>query len=79
MHALRRRVLVLTRLLPAGEKGAKTVKIKKDLEPLLGHRWSGGVLTDVLERTLIKLVSLVSLGRLATGQGEEEPAPRSSC
>jgi len=50
-------VLVLTRLLPVGEKGETKAKIQKDLEPLLGHRWSGSVLTDVLDRTLIKLVS----------------------
>jgi hypothetical protein len=50
-------LLVLTRLLPAGEKGAKTADIKKDLEPLLGHRWSGTSLTSVLERTLLKLSS----------------------
>ena len=50
-------VLVLTRLLPVVEKGDTKAKIQKDLEPLLGHRWSGSVLTDVLDRTLIKLVS----------------------
>jgi hypothetical protein len=50
--------LVLARLLLAGEKGAKTGDLKKDLEPLLGHRWSGGELTTVLERTVIKLVSI---------------------
>jgi hypothetical protein len=50
--------LVLARLLLAGEKGAKIGDLKKDLEPLLGHRWSGGELTAVLERTVIKLVSL---------------------
>ena len=50
-------LLVLTRLLPAGEKGETKKKIQKDLEPLLAHRWSGSVLTDVLDRTLIKLAS----------------------
>lgn len=50
-------VLVLTRLLPVSEKGETKAKIQKDLEPLLGHRWSGRVLTDVLDRTLIKLAS----------------------
>jgi hypothetical protein len=50
-------LLVLTRLVPAGEKGAKTADLKKDLEPLLGHRWSGTALTSVLERTLLKLSS----------------------
>ncbi len=50
-------LLVLTRLLPAGEKGEKPGKIRKDLEPLVEHRWSGNVLTAVLDRTLIKLTS----------------------
>jgi hypothetical protein len=50
--------LALARLLLAGEKGAKTADFKKDLEPLLGHRWSGGELTAVLERTVTKLVSM---------------------
>lgn len=50
--------LALARLLLAGEKGAKVADLKKDLEPLLGHRWPGGELTAVLERTVIKLVSM---------------------
>jgi hypothetical protein len=50
--------LALARLLLAGEKGAKVSDLKKDLDPLLGHRWSGGELAAVLERVLIKLVSL---------------------
>jgi hypothetical protein len=49
--------LVLARLLTLGEKGAKTAQVRKDLEPLLGHRWSGNALTAVLDRTLIKLSS----------------------
>jgi hypothetical protein len=51
-------LLILTRLLPVGEKGETTAKIQKDLEPLLGHRWSGAVLTAVLDRALIKLGSI---------------------
>jgi hypothetical protein len=49
--------LILVRLLPAGENGAKTTDIRKDLEPLLDHRWSGNALTEVLDRSLIKLIS----------------------
>lgn len=45
-------VLILVRLLASGEKGDKTSKLRKDLEPWLGHRWSGAVLTDVLDRAL---------------------------
>ncbi len=74
-------VLVLTRLLPVGEKGETKAKMQKDLEPLLGHRWSGSVLTNVLDRTLIKLVSkgLVmspstrSRARKAVPAGRAEP------
>jgi len=50
-------LLVLTRLLPVGEKGDSPAKIRKDLEPLLEHRWSGNVLTEVLDRALIKLAT----------------------
>jgi len=50
-------LLVLARLLPVGEKGDNPAKIRKDLEPLLEHRWSGNVLTEVLDRTLIKLAT----------------------
>jgi hypothetical protein len=49
--------LVLVRLLPAMENGVKTADIRKDLEPLLDGRWSGNALTEVLDRTVIKLVS----------------------
>ncbi len=47
--------LVLTRLLPSRDKGATTSQIKKDLEPLLQHRWAGAVLADMLDRTLGQL------------------------
>jgi hypothetical protein len=50
-------VVVLTRLLPVGPKGETTARIQKDLEPLLGRRWSGPALTSQIERTLIKLTS----------------------
>ncbi|HZW33949.1 MAG TPA: hypothetical protein VFF52_24715 [Isosphaeraceae bacterium] len=43
--------LVLVRLLAAGEKGETGSKVKKDLEPLLAHRWSGVTLVDALNRT----------------------------
>jgi hypothetical protein len=49
--------LVLVRLLPALEKGDTVDKMKKDLEPMLGHRWSGSILSDLLERTLTSLES----------------------
>lgn len=49
--------LILARLLPAAEKGVKPADLKKDLEPLLGHRWSGTALTTILERSMIKLIA----------------------
>ena len=49
--------LVLARLLPVGEKGEAGSKIKKDLEPLLGHRWLGAALTERIDRTLDGLAS----------------------
>jgi hypothetical protein len=50
-------LLILARLLPVGERGDSPAKIRKDLEPLLEHQWSGNVLTEVLDRTLIKLTT----------------------
>ena len=50
-------LLILARLLPVGQKGDSPARIRKDLEPLLEHRWSGNVLTEVLDRTLIKLTT----------------------
>jgi len=47
--------LVLTRLLPVGEKGETAAKIQKDLEPLLGHRWSGATLAVQLAQALGEL------------------------
>jgi len=47
--------LVLTRLLPVGEKGETAAKIQKDLEPLLEHRWSGTALAEEVERALGEL------------------------
>jgi hypothetical protein len=49
--------LILVRLLPAGESGVKTTDLRKDLEPLLGHRWSGNSLTEVVDRNILNLVS----------------------
>ena len=51
-------LLVLVRLLAAGEKGETGSKIKKDLEPLLAHRWVDGQLTERIERTLAALESM---------------------
>jgi len=57
--------LVLSRLLAAGDKGDTTARIKKDLEPLLVHRWEGAALTERIDRTLAELESsgLVALVR----------------
>ncbi|MGO9599774.1 MAG: hypothetical protein ACLP7Q_17430 [Isosphaeraceae bacterium] len=50
--------MVLVRFLTAGAKGLKTADLRKDLSPLLEHRWSGNALSEVLERALVKLASL---------------------
>jgi hypothetical protein len=50
--------LVLVRFLTAGAKGLKTAGLRKDLAPLLEHRWSGNALSEVIDRALVKLVSL---------------------
>jgi hypothetical protein len=47
--------LVLARLLPVGEKGEAGSKVKKDLEPLLAHRWVGAELTERIDRSLANL------------------------
>jgi hypothetical protein len=49
--------LVLARLLAAGDKGDTAAKIKKDLEPLLSHRWEGTALTERLDRAFSELES----------------------
>ena len=49
--------LVLTRLLVVGEKGEAGSKIKKDLEPLLAHRWVGAALTERIDQSLAALES----------------------
>jgi hypothetical protein len=49
--------LVLARLLVKGDKGDTVASIRKDLEPLLGHVWSGSDLTAQLEGALHALVS----------------------
>ena len=50
--------MVLVRFLTAGTKGLRTAGLHKDLAPLLEHRWSGSALTEVIERAVVKLVSL---------------------
>ena len=47
--------LVLARLLPVGEKGEAGSKVRKDLEPLLAHRWVGAELSERIDRSLANL------------------------
>lgn len=47
--------LVLTRLLPVSQKGETAAKIRRDLEPLLQHRWSSAILAVEVERVLGEL------------------------
>ncbi len=49
--------LVLARLLTAAAGGDAIAKIKKDLEPLLVHRWGGAALTERIEAALLALQS----------------------
>jgi DNA-binding MarR family transcriptional regulator len=57
--------LVLTRLLPVSEKGDTSAKIKKDLEPLLGHRASGAAITETVEQAIgnLEAAGFVTLQR----------------
>jgi hypothetical protein len=57
--------LVLARLLPVGEKGEVGSKIKKDLEPLLAHRWVGAALTERIDLALADLASRELVALLA--------------
>lgn len=65
-------LLVLSRLLVGGEKGAKLAQLQKDLEPLVGHRWSGGDLTGRLAPNLEELASAGLLDRTWQGKGKKK-------
>ncbi len=56
--------LILTRMLTVGEKGESAANVKKDLEPLLAHRWAGAELTERINQTLIDLAALGMVMRL---------------
>jgi hypothetical protein len=47
--------LILVRLLAAGEKGELGSKVRKDLEPLISHRWTGAALSVSLDRAFDEL------------------------
>jgi hypothetical protein len=57
--------LVLARLLIGGDKGDTTAKIKKDVEPLLAHRWVGVALAERINQAVAELEqnSLVAILR----------------
>ncbi len=70
--------LVLARLLVAGEKGATTSDLKKDLGPLLEHRWPGSELEGRLDRALenLEAVGLSDLVPQAPSKGKKaRPKP----
>jgi hypothetical protein len=50
-------LLVLVRFLVVGDKGEGGSKIKKDLEPLLAHRWAGASFTGRIESAFANLES----------------------
>jgi hypothetical protein len=56
--------LVLTRMLIVGEKGESAANIKKDLDPLLSHRWAGAELAERINQTLDDLKSIGLVERL---------------
>jgi hypothetical protein len=66
--------LVLVRLLTVGDKGETVAKIRRDLAPLLVHRWEGAALAEQLERALDELES-TALIVLVPGRGKKS-APR---
>lgn len=73
--------LLLARLLVAGAKGATATEIKKALEPLLGHRWTGAALTEQLSLALADLattglVTLTRKGKTERGTLTEEGGRR---
>ena len=47
-----------------GEKGELSSKIRKDLEPLLSHRWAEAELTERIDQTLRDLESIGLIARL---------------
>jgi len=49
--------LILARLLIGGDKGDTAAKIKKDLTPLLVHRWVGTALAERIDQTTAELES----------------------
>jgi hypothetical protein len=51
-------------MLTVGEKGESAANIKKDLDPLLAHRWKGAALTEQIDQTLIDLASIGLVARL---------------
>ena len=64
-------VLLLARLLATGEKGEKRDKVRKELEPLLEHRWSGGALTERIDQTVSDLVAEGLIAVKMVGKGKK--------
>jgi hypothetical protein len=62
--------LILVRLLAGGEKGATLTEIKKSLDPLLQHRWSGGARDELLDQALAHLASAGWVLRTRKGRSD---------
>jgi hypothetical protein len=62
--------LVLGRLLVAGDKGATGAELKKALEPVMGHRWSGAALMDRIGQELWGLETAGLVFRAKKGRTE---------
>lgn len=68
--------LVLTRMLTVGEKGESASNIKKDLGPLLAHRWVGAELTERIEQTLVDLAAIGLVALLPTKTKSKKAVPK---
>src|SRR5207248_173276 len=64
--------LLLTRLLPGGEKGATKAQLKKDLAPLVEHRWPGQAWAGLLDRALGSLEAEGAVARRTAARGKAE-------
>jgi hypothetical protein len=60
--------LVLARLLAGGDKGVTRAQLKKDLDPLVRHRWEGAAWDERLDQTLEQLESAGLVGRSTKGK-----------
>ena len=63
-------LLILARLLAAGDKGVTPAALGKDLKPLVEHRWSGPDWTGRLDRAIGELESSGAIGHPRDKKGK---------